>query len=51
MPTKSNYPIHMKTLLRAVEFALQQEEVFKEIAGKERRKEVPFYKEIGRAHV
>jgi hypothetical protein len=44
MSIKANYHTHLQILFKAVEFALQQEEVFKEIAGKKRRKEVPFYK-------
>jgi len=43
---KTAYPIHLQMLFKAVEFALQKEEVFMEIARKRRRKEVPFYKQM-----
>ena len=43
---KPNYPEHLQRVFEAIDFALEQEEVYSEIALKKRRKEVPFYKLI-----
>ena len=44
MLISSIYPLHLQNLFNGIVFALQHEEMFKEIALKKRRKEVPFYR-------
>ena len=43
---RSNYPLHLQKVFEAVDFALEQEEVYKVITLGKRRKEVPFYKRM-----